>query len=157
MEKEDQDWGRGGKKCRRDCNCMFHLGFSLGRQNNSPTWEPSLFPCEGSKGEREAPTGGGGARERSDSHGEMAEYNLCWYFHIIEALCGGLLYRGQKIAQSAAVTDSPLKRHWARCTLRPPPLFPVYWHYVTVHGNRLRTHEVKWTVWMPGSALRPFH
>lgn len=63
-----------GGKCRRDCNCMFHLGFRSAAKTIAPLESQISFHVRGPKAR-----GGteGGEAERSDSHGEMAEYNLC--------------------------------------------------------------------------------
>lgn len=64
----------GEKKCRRDCDCMFHLGFRSAAKTIAPLEGQISFHVRGPKargGHR-----GGGEAERSDSHGEMAEYNL---------------------------------------------------------------------------------
>lgn len=75
-KKEDLDWGRGSEKnkCQRESNCTFHSSFSWAVTTIEPLQSALCFHV-----------GGAG----SNSNGEMAEYNFCWHFYIIAALCGG--------------------------------------------------------------------
>lgn len=64
----------GGKKCRQDCNCMFHLGFCSTAKTIAVLESQISFHVRGPKAR------GGtkrGEAERSDSQAEIAEYNLC--------------------------------------------------------------------------------
>lgn len=154
MEKEDQDWGReGGRKIEIVTVC-FTWAFHSAAKTIAPLESQISFHVRGPKAR------GGHQRveaERSYSHTEMAEYNLCWYFHIIEALCGGCCTEDSRKLSQHSLTVSPLKRHWEWSTLHPPLLFPpVCWHHVPTHANKRWTSEVKWIVRVPGSAQQAF-
>ncbi|CAB1446832.1 unnamed protein product [Pleuronectes platessa] len=63
---------------------------------------------------------------------------------------GKLTHQRSGHSSPGYVTGSEARSNFhKRNSFLPPAL---YWHYVTVQGNRLRTHEVKGIVWMPGSA-----
>lgn len=65
-------WCWGG--CRQDHNCMFHLGFRSAAITIAALESQISFHVRGPKARGGAERG---KAERSDSHAEMAESNLC--------------------------------------------------------------------------------
>ena len=82
-----------GEKCRRDCNCMFHLGFRSAAKTIAPLESQISFHVRGPKAR-----GGteGGEAERSESHGERdGRIQPLLIFPYNRSLMWRLLYGGQ--------------------------------------------------------------
>lgn len=110
----------GEKKCRQDCNCMFHLGFHSAAKTIAPLERQISFHVRGPKA-RGGHRGGRGREVRQLWRDGRIQSPLIFPYN--GTLMWRLLYGEQQIAQSA-VTDSQSTKEALRMVHSvPPPLF----------------------------------
>lgn len=139
MEKEEQDWGRGGK-CRQDCNCTFHSGFHSVAKTIAALESQVCFHA---KVQRRS-----GTPEWKKPRGQIATEKPLPTFPYNRTFMWWGVFRGQCQAQSTKEALSMIH------SAAPPAPLLLSPPNDTTYTNELWKQEVKWRVWNQGSALQ---